>query len=95
MSNGVVVSGAAAHAAAMNAIKSSGVLVKIEPAEFERIAAKLKEPLVVFSYGGFFSKKFSYLISYKGLAFYCKSPSKIFLPNDAEIIFSKKISIPE
>lgn len=86
-------SGAVAAAIA-NAIKASGVLVKVENRDFMAILNKGESPLVVRSEGGFISKSYSYLTSYKGLAFYTKSKNELHLPGDAELINSKKLSIP-
>jgi hypothetical protein len=56
--------GAAAAAAAIaNAIKASGVLVRVEPEEFAKILRLAKEPLIVLAKGGFFGKNYQYLTS--------------------------------
>ncbi len=66
-------SGGAAAAAAViaQAIRAMGVIVRIEPNEFERILARQDSPLVVTAQGGIFSTTYQYLTSYKGLAFFC------------------------
>jgi hypothetical protein len=85
----------AAHAAAIaNAIKASGVVVRVEPQDFVNILSKVEKPLVVYAEGGFFSKSFQYLSSYKGLAFFTKSPEPIQFAPGAEVILAKKIWIP-
>jgi len=97
MSNGAVAAsaGAASVAAAIaNAIKASGVLVRVKPEEFLKIISKAEAPLVVITQGGFFSANFSYLSSYKGLAFYAKSDTELPLPKSVEVISAKKIWIP-
>jgi hypothetical protein len=87
--------GAAAAAAAIaQAIKASGVLVRVEPAQFEAIVGRTRAPLVVTATGGLFTTNYQYLTSYKGLAFFTKSPSLIPLPGDAELIVAGKIVIP-
>lgn len=87
--------GAAAAAAAMaQAIKASGAIVRVEPVDFLEIIGRQKEPLVVFATGGFFSTNYQYLSSYKGLAFFCKSPMPLELPSGCEMIVAKKIWIP-
>jgi hypothetical protein len=85
---------AAAHAARMNAIKASGVLVQVENKDFVRLVEEIDRPLVVYSPKSFWSSH-KYLTSYKGLAFYTKSKEPLRLPSDIELITSKKISIPE
>jgi hypothetical protein len=86
--------GAAAAAAIAQAIKASGVLVRVEPAQFEAIVGRTRAPLVVTATGGLFTTNYQYLTSYKGLAFFTKSPSLIPLPGDAELIVAGKIVIP-
>jgi hypothetical protein len=86
--------GAAAAAAIAQAIKASGVLVRVEPAGFLKIARKSTDPLVVTATGGVFSRNYQYLMSYKGLAFYTKSDEALSLPNGAEVIVANRIWIP-
>ena len=90
MSNGA----AAAAAAIAQAIKASGSIVKVEPAEFERILARQHGLLVVTAQGGFFSTKYQYLTSYKGLAFFAESATQLNLPGSIELVVAKKIWIP-
>lgn len=86
---------AAAHAAAMaQAIKASGVLVKIEAPEFTRIVNRQEEPLVVRAQRGVFKKYWRYLTGYKGLAFIADSPDPLPLPGRAEVFDAKEIWIP-
>ena len=87
--------GAAAAAAAIaQAIKASGVLVRLEPAEFQKILGRVPEPLVVAATGGLFTKNYQYLVGYKGLAFYTKSREPLQLPADGEVIAANSIWIP-
>ena len=92
---GAAAGAAIAAAAIANAIKASGVLVSVTPEDFAAILRRTDNPLVVASQGGFFSKHYKYLTSYKGLAFYTKSPAPLVLPTGAEIINAKSISIPQ
>ncbi len=85
---------AAAHAAQMNAIKASGVLVRVEVRDFMTVLQMAEKPLVVYSGKSFWSRSFKYLTSYKGLAFYTKSPERLNLPGSAEVIASQEIYIP-
>jgi hypothetical protein len=86
--------GAAAGAAIAEAIKASGVLVRVEPEEFAKLLGLTKEPLIVIAEGGFFGKKYQYLMSYKGLAFFTKSSTALALPGGAEVVRAGRISIP-
>ena len=87
--------GAAAAAAAIaNAIKASGVVVHVSPADFHSILIKIEKPLVVYAEGGLFSTNYQYLLSYKGLAFFTKSSEPILLPTGVETIVAKKMWMP-
>ena len=86
--------GAAVAAAIAQAIKASGVVVRVDPADFEIIMRKSEKPLVVYARGGFLSTNHQYLTSYKGLAFFTKSAEQIQLPFGTELIEAKKIWIP-
>ena len=87
--------GAAVAAAIANAIKASGVLVRVAPEDFAAILRRTERPLIVVSQGGFFSTSYKYLTPYKGLAFYTKSPTPLALPIGAEVVNAKSISIPQ
>jgi hypothetical protein len=87
--------GAAGAAAAMaQAIKASGVIIRVLPEDFLNILRRQQEPLVVQATAGFFSTKYLYLTSYKGLAFFAESPTMLPMPANCEIIQSQKIWIP-
>ena len=87
---------AAAAIAAMiaNAIKASGVLIRVEPADFQKILAKAPEPLVIEATGGLFSTNYQYLVSYKGFAFFTKSSTPLMFPQGVETVHARKIWIP-
>jgi hypothetical protein len=93
MTDGGAAAAAGAEAVAQ-AIKASGVVVRLEPAEFLNVLAKQQEPLVVCAAGGFLSTSYQYLFGYKGLAFYTKSPEPLPLPSGAELVTAKSIWIP-
>lgn len=83
-----------AYAATAQALKASGTIVRVEPAVFVSLVARADAPLVVVAHGGILRKRFRYLTSYRGLAFYAESPTQLAL-SKAEIIAAKSISIPE
>lgn len=95
---GAAASGAAAAAAAIaQAIKASGAIVHVEPAEFLAILEWHEDPLVVRTHRKkmlFMPEKYQYLTSYKGLAFYADSSIPLDLPAHAAVIESQKIWIP-
>jgi len=86
--------GAAAAAAIAQAIKASGVLVRMKPEDFTRMLNRAKDPLIVVAQGGVFRKNYQYLMGYKGLAFFTKSPDPLLLPTGAEVIAADGIWIP-
>jgi len=86
--------GAAAAAAIAQAIKASGVLVRLDPNEFRKIMVRIPDPLVVISEGGLFSTNYQYLMSYKGLTFFTKSDAPLDLPAGAEVVTAQRIWIP-
>jgi hypothetical protein len=85
---------AAAAAAIAQAIKASGAIVSVVPDEFLRLVQHQREPLVIHATSGFFSTSYLYLTSYKGLAFFTKSPEPLSLPGGSEVIQARKIWIP-
>ena len=93
MSNGGAVAAAAAAAIA-NAIKASGVVVRVSRDDFRSLLPRARGALVVYAQGGLFSTKYRYLVSYKGFAFFTQSSEPIQLPADVETIRAAKIWIP-
>ena len=85
----------AAQAAIANALKASGVVVRLEPSEWMSILKRTDAPLVVIGTGGVFKKHVQYLTSYRGLAFFTTSRDPLVLPGRAEIVSAKSISIPD
>ena len=85
----------AAHAAMANALKASGVVVRLEPGEWLSVLKRTDNPLVVIAEGGLFKTKYQYLTSYRGLAFFTKSPTALVLPGRTELITAKSMSIPD
>ena len=84
----------AAAAAAIEATKASGAIIKVKPEEFQKILARAERPLVVRAHGGLFGKSFQYLTSYKGLVFYTKAPQEIYLSGEVETVAAEKIWVP-
>jgi len=87
--------GAAAAAAAIaQAIKASGVIVRVTPEDFESILNKSEKPLVICATGGFISTNYQYMTSYKGFAFFTKCPAALMFSPKVETIVAQKIWIP-
>jgi hypothetical protein len=94
MTNGAAAAAGAAAATA-RAIKASGAIVRVEPTDFMTILDKVENPLVVHSESRFFSTKYHYLTSYKGLIFYAKSLTPLMIRPSVETIHAKRIYVPE
>ena len=86
--------GAAVAAAIANAIKASGVVVRVQPEDFTNILRRVEEPLVIYNKGGFFTTKHQYLTSYKGFAFYTKAANQIDLPKSVEVVIAESFWMP-
>jgi hypothetical protein len=86
--------GGAAHAAMVNALRASGVIVRVRPEDFLALLRRVEEPLVVAAQGGLLRKSYQYLTSYKGLAFYAQSATPLMLPRTVETVLAEKIWIP-
>jgi len=87
--------GAAVAEAIANAIRASGVLVRVTPQDFANILRRVEKPLIVYSEGGIFSASHQYLTSYKGFAFFTKAREQIDLPKGVELVIANKIWIPK
>lgn len=85
----------AVHAAIANAIKATGVVVRMEPSEWMSMLKRNDNAVVVVAQGGMFKKSFRYLTSYRGLAFFTKSDQALMLPGRTEVITAKSISLPD
>ena len=85
----------AIHAAIANAIKATGVVVRLEPSEWMTVLKRNENAVVVVASGGMFKKSFRYLTSYRGLAFFTTSDQQLVLPGRVEVITAKSISLPD
>lgn len=86
--------GAIVAAAIAQANKASGAIVSVEPEDFLTLVSKMEEPLVVMAEGGLLTTNYQYLMNYKGLFFFTKSPEKLPLPFKTELVTAKSIWIP-
>jgi ABC-type branched-subunit amino acid transport system substrate-binding protein len=88
-------SSAAIAAAIANAVKASGTLVRLEPAELQKILERQEAPLVVVaSREGMFRTTHRYLTSYRGFGFYAQSKEPLELPSGAEVVTARQIWMP-
>jgi hypothetical protein len=88
--------GGAAAAAIAQAIKASGAIVRMEPNDFQQIVGRADEPIVVIATSKLFGKvSYKYVTSYKGLAFYTKSSSRLSFGSGAMMVSAKSIWVPQ
>jgi hypothetical protein len=85
---------AAVQAMIANAIKASGVVVQVSSEDFQRIVARGEKPLVICATGGFFSKNYQYLTSYKGFAFFTKSKMPLDLSPRLRLSCQRRSGFP-
>jgi hypothetical protein len=86
---------AAAAVAIANAIKASGVVVRLGSKDFQAVLRKVEHPLVVYAEGGIFSTNYQYMVNYKGFAFVTKTKAPILLPSEVETVVARKIWLPQ
>jgi hypothetical protein len=83
-----------AGAAAIQAVRASGVVVTLEPGEFLKVLYRIEDPVVVVATQRFIGRrKYRYLTSWKGLAFTCSSPEPLEL-GAVEVISAEKLWTP-
>ncbi len=85
---------AAAAAAVIQAIRASGVIVRVDEREFRAILERQEAPVVVTAPAGFLGRKRAWMTPYRGLAFHCVTGGEIPLPGTAEVIAAKKLWVP-
>jgi hypothetical protein len=94
MSNGGAAAAGAAAAAVIQAIKSAGAVVRIEPRDFSRLVERQDAPLVVHAPPTMFHRSHRYMCSHKGLCFYAKSPQALTLPGKTELVRASRFWLP-
>ena len=87
--------GAVGAAAIARSVKASGAIVQVDAESFVEILIRHEAPVVIVAKGGFLSKQFRYLTSYRGFVFFAKSSERIDLPADIEVVDAKKIWVPD
>jgi len=90
---------AAAQAALINASNGSGLIVRVSPEEFVGLLGRATpdNSLVVQDHNpaGFLSREsYTYLLSYKGLAFVTNSVKPLDLPPGLETVVAEKLYVP-
>jgi hypothetical protein len=78
----------------IQAIRTMGIIIRLEPADWSELVWRREEPLVVHSIFWFFGAQHRYMLPYKGLIFYAVSRTAIDLPEDVELVEAGRIWIP-
>ncbi len=76
------------------ATKASGTIVRVEPEVFLGLLQRQENPLVIHARTKLANRRYRYLTSYKGLAFFTKSKTPLSLPSSIELVEAKEIWIP-
>lgn len=84
----------AVMAAMIRAIRASGAIVRIEPADFSRLLQRQEAPLVLHATRGLLRTRHQYLSAYKGLIFHTKTAEPLALPGSAELVETRSIWVP-
>jgi hypothetical protein len=84
----------AAAAAAMQALRASGPIVRIEPSDFTLLVFRMEEPLVVTAVSRLFKRSHRYLTCYKGMFFCTRSAEPLQLGARTEVVRARRIWIP-
>lgn len=74
--------------------KMNGVFVKLHPDDFQNLLNRSEGLAVVTTSTTFFGTTFTYVTSYKGLVFYCKSKSQLSISSRHETILAQAVSLP-
>lgn len=82
------------HHAQHNALKMSGVFVKLDRSDFQNLLNRNENLAVVVYESNFFGTKFTYITSHKGLAFFCKTKEALSVPGRHEVFNAKSITLP-
>jgi hypothetical protein len=67
----------------------TGVCVKLE--NFLNILSKSKEPLVIVTSEGYFTKIYKYVTAYKGFVFFTESLDKLEFGSNIEVIYGQSL----
>ncbi len=80
--------------AGQQATKMNGVFVKFQPEDFQNLLNRNEGLAVVTTSTSFFGTTFTYVTSYKGLVFYCKSKHQLSIASRHETIQAQSVSLP-
>jgi len=85
---------AGAYAAAIQAVKASGAIVRVDPDSFLRMIGKNEHPVVIVAEEKIFKTRYKYLTSYGGFVFFTKSSTPLTISGRAEVVAARKIWVP-
>jgi hypothetical protein len=79
---------------AQQPVKMNGVFVRLAPEDFQNLLNRNEGLAVVTTSTTFFGTTFTYVTSYKGLVFYCKTKAQLSIASRHETIVAQAISLP-
>ncbi|MCW5912756.1 MAG: hypothetical protein KIT62_16925 [Cyclobacteriaceae bacterium] len=79
---------------AQQPVKMNGVFVRLSPEDFQSLLNRNEGLAVITTSTSFFGITFTYVTSYKGLVFYCKTKSQLSVPGRHETIQAQSVSLP-
>jgi hypothetical protein len=79
---------------AQQALKMNGAFIKLTPENFQNLLNRNEGLAVVTSSVTFFGTTFTYVTSYKGLIFFCKTKSQLSIAGRHETIQAESLSLP-
>jgi hypothetical protein len=86
--------GSAAGHTLAQAVRATGGLVRVDPADFQTLVNRIENPLVVVKEGGLFSPSIKYLTSYRGFILYTQSRQALHLPGRCEVLQASSVWLP-
>lgn len=80
---------------AIRAIRAAASIVEVAPKDFLAIVARAEKPLVISSRGGILRRRFSYVVSFRGLTFVTRSRERLALPEGTDVIAAVRMWLPD
>lgn len=85
----------AAYHNSQQALRMNGVFIKLTPEDFQNLLNRNEGLAVVTTSTHFFGTTFTYVTSYKGLIFYCKTKSQLSVSSKHESILAQSVALPQ
>lgn len=80
---------------AIKAIRAAASIVEVAPKDFLSILERAEKPLVISARGGILRRRFSYVVSFRGLTFVTRSRERLTLPEGTDVIAAVRMWLPD